>query len=326
VRFTFIALSLLCARILFAGEKDIVIVHSYGKAAMDWVLNQGSGFKKVMGDHYIYHEMFLKTKQIPSSEFSGEAERALTAIRHLKPSLVYLTDDNVFRLISGKIPKSTFVVFSGLNGDLRKDYPWFNASSNINGVLERPLVKRSLVQILSSFTQSFKKILLLMGESDTAKAILNNDFGGKKNSLKLGSTEVNMEVSNSFSFWQKSVKGAVRSGYDALVAIGFYKLTDDNKKIIDPEVVASFIASHGGLPSFTIHKAMVGKDKITAALTLDGILEGEAAGRVALNLIKDGKRVQFPEASSTRVFIVSLSELQRFGLTLKESTRPVMTE
>lgn len=311
--------------VLRADPTDVMIVHSYGMSVADWVFRQESGFKKILGDGYAYHEYYMRTKQIPESEFHAASGKIKKAYMSLKPALVYMTDDNAFRLLSETFSKSSIVIFSGLNGDVRKDYPWFVKSETINGVLERPLVKRAIGIISEQLTKPFSKVLILIGNSNTAQAIMSQEFAGSKESFKLSGISVTLRQSASFEFWKKEVSAAKSNGFDAIMAVSFYKLLDPQKNIVGLQNTAKWISEHTRIPVFSVHSEITGPDLLTGSYHIDGSIEGKAAGQIALTMLKTKKRSSFPTTSKERMLELSRTQLKKFNLTLKADHQESVT-
>ena len=105
---TLIVLSFISSNLIFAGNNDIAIVHSYA-TNVQWIPDQTQGFKNILGSKYNYHEFYMDTKRIPQAEFEAKAKAALDFIKKINPILVYTTDDNALKLVARyvdqKIPR-----------------------------------------------------------------------------------------------------------------------------------------------------------------------------------------------------------------------------
>lgn len=319
-----IYLSLLPVHLSYAAENDVVIVHSYGDGGIyKWPLDQGAGFRKALGDGYIYHEYFMKTKKIPESAFDKEAKAALSLIQKTKPKLVYFTDDNALRLVGPKIDKNIFIVFSGINGNLRTDYPWVLKASNIDGVLERPMVKRSIIELMSLFENKLSKVYALFGKSVTGQKLLDQGFGGKVGGQKLSSLTIESYASDKLSDWKEKISSLSKNGFDAVMVVDYYKLKDDQGKLLKTQDVIREIAAISPVPIFTVHANYVGKGMLTGTVTVHGSTEGIAAGEIASKLIKVGKRSGIPQSSKNRPVEISLAQVKKYKLKVKEGIQGV---
>ncbi len=143
-----------CATSAFAKETILVIESYHAEYAWDKDFNRG--IEKVIGDQYNIVNFYMDTKRVAKSEYANRAEAAWAKYKQVKPSLVILADDNALKLLGKRFESEpTLVVYLGINGSPRNYISL--KSKNITGVIERPLLKRSLVTLSSILKPAPKK-------------------------------------------------------------------------------------------------------------------------------------------------------------------------
>jgi len=303
---------------LSAREKNIVIVHSYNTDHVDWVPLQESGFKSKVGAEYTYHTFYMDTKNLPKEQYAEKAIEALTLIDKKRPHLVYVTDDNATRLVGRFVSREIPVVFSGVNANIRVDYPWIlNDHQNITGVLERPLIKRGLVYLSEIVGVDLTKVLIIMGKSTSATAIFQNDLKGEK-MFTLGENEVHIKRSEKFEDWKKWVAGSKGDGYTAVYPTMGFTVTDENSNVVGHENIARWISANTPIPPITVHTSLIGKDMLVGCFGLNGKNMGEDAGDVANEILVEGKlpaSIKIKKQSGGNVYL-SKSQLAKWGLNI----------
>lgn len=140
---------------LFAKQgKSILLIDSYHKE-YEWCKSYRIGLYQGLKDTEVNFTHFeMDTKRLPSSMYQKKAAFAFETYKRVKPDLVILGDDNALKYV-GKMLLNTItpVVFLGINNNPRAYIPM---GQNITGVLERPLIKRSIME--TSYILSFNKI------------------------------------------------------------------------------------------------------------------------------------------------------------------------
>ncbi|MDE1462147.1 ABC transporter substrate-binding protein [Spartinivicinus poritis] len=275
---------------LVAGPKDLLIIHSYSRSgSFTWIDDQTNGIKSMFGQSgYRFHEFELATKMIPESQFEEKANAAYKMVKQVNPGLVFLTDDNALKLMVPKIGKDIPIVFAGVNGNIRVDYPWLLKYANVTGILERPLMKRTIFQMKDALNLSLKKVLIIMGTSATGKAFFKNDLNGQ-DTFRLVTIDVDVRRSGKIEEWHKWITESKKEGYNLLLVTNFYALTDSNGNKVDVEKVANWISNNSPLPAFSVHTGVVGKNKLIGGMVINGVHMGEAAGMLALDILKNKK-------------------------------------
>lgn len=300
-----------------AGQNDVAIVHSYS-SKISWVVNQSAGFRKELGDQYQYTEFDMDTKRIEQSKFQAVADDILAQIKELKPKVVYVTDDNALKLVGRYVDPAIPVVFSGVNANLREDYPWLLKSKNITGVLERPLIKRNLLETMRAFNINAKKILVLMDTSLTAQYFFKLDLHSKEH-FKVKGAEVDVFRAGEFETWQQKILAAKDQGYDMLLLAGSFALKEGDQSISAVDV-AKWISQNSPVPPFTSHLQQIGKGLLIGGLQLNGELMGSDAAEIAKSLVGGNKQASeiFPKTQTAGNLMYSKAEIAKQGLNISK--------
>lgn len=312
---------LLCgglSKSLFAQGKNIVIVHSYSLNIVEWVEGQEKGFKAIVGSGYKYHTFYMSTKRIPPETFAEKALEALTFVEEKQADLVYVTDDNATKLVGRFVSRDIPVVFSGVNAHIRKDYPWaLYPHRNITGVLERPLIKRTILEMNDAVSANIGKVLIILGTSPTGMGFFNNDLGGEVD-FKLRADKVHVKRSGKVEDWKTWVLESKREGYTAILPTAIFALIDANGNKVDGYDVARWISKNSPIPVYTIHMQVIGKDMFIGGMILSGRLMGEDAGKLANEILVGGKSPHsvMPLIQTQGVLLFSKTQLKKWNLTV----------
>jgi len=178
MRYLLTALILLCSSVSSAfSQPTICIIHSYHKEYA-WEKGLTSGLLNALPAGADLRHFYLDTKRTLKEKHAQRAEAVWEEIRDISWDLVILCDDNASkflgpRFMNGPIP----VVYVGMNRNPR-DYGLFPAP-NMTGVLERPLLKRSLHSMCRLVNTADTKVLVLFDSDLTSDAIVHEAFHGK---------------------------------------------------------------------------------------------------------------------------------------------------
>ena len=298
------------------AQEKILIIHSYS-SDNNWVQDQTNGIKNILGNEYKYFQFFMNTKKIPKTQFTMKATEAITYYKKIKPNLVFITDDNALKLLGITLSKDIPTVFGGINGNIKKDYPWIFDSINTTGVLERPLIKRSISQIKKALNIK-GKALLLLGNSTTANSFYNEEFKRASFTKRL---DIDTYISGSFTNWKKTIKNSKEKGYSMLMIAGNQAMRDKNNNHIDKNIISAWISKHSLLPTFTIHTKQIGKDLLTGGMVIRGELMGEEMGLIAKRILDNNiipSRIKIHTQYKTYL-IFSQSELEKKNLNISPS-------
>lgn len=306
-------LLLLSFSILF-GQNKLLLIESY-HSEYDWDKSYIEGLTTVLGSKYELVKFQMDTKRVPKSDFAKKADEAWKKYEELKPDLVFLGDDNAAKFLGEKFSKTTTpVVYLGVNNNPRA-YNIHN-SKNITGVLERPLLKRSLASISEILKKDSPKILVLFDNGSTSEVTFQEVFKGKKKS-KIGKAEVIIETIGNYDEWKKVVSTTKDKGFDCTVVGLYHTLTDGSGKNIDANEVLKWTSSNTTVPVFGFWDFSVGATKTAGGFVLFGKVQGEIAAKLALKILGGTSPNKLkPVTPENGRYLFSKKQLSKWNLSL----------
>jgi len=309
--FAMICLFLFCG-IAISGESSILIIESYD-AQYPWDASYIQGIKENMPKDCKFYTFEMDTKRIPESEYEKSAQKGWDFYLETKPDLVVLGDDNALKYLGQRFAKvKTPVVFLGINNNPRT-YGILD-SANFTGILERPLLKRSIAEIGKILPM--KKVLVLFDSETTSRVILDEIFNGQ-NEMKVNDIDIHLKLIGSWETWQKTVEEAKNDGYDAMIIGLYHTLRDKNNTHIDAESVLSWTSENTPIPPFAFWDFAVGPGKAIGGLTLFGKTQGEAAAVMANKILRGTppNNIQVIHGEKGTLFF-SRSQLEKYNIKL----------
>lgn len=299
----------------FAGDNTVFVIESY-HAEYPWDASYKQGLTETLGSKYNLVFFEMDTKRLPASEYERMAGLAWEKYKKISPALVILGDDNAVKYLAPKFAETdTPVVYLGLNRNPR-DYGAHTAN-NITGVLERPLLRRSIASLKTIITPSPKKILVLFDNGTTSQASVAGSFKGRT-TLPIHEIMVQLKMIGQLDEWKNTVMNLKTDGFDAVVIGLYHTITDAQEKHVEAETLLKWTIENTPVPPFGFWDFTVGADKTVGGFVLFGKTQGEAAGKIALKIL-EGKRP--PSKIKPRIpemgrFLFSRSQLKKWKLTL----------
>lgn len=317
--YALLSLFLLIWSLAFMGEgwcadrHSVVVVHSY-HPEFQWVAGYTRALEEDLAGVAELHHVYMDTKRLPRDRFDRQALLALDVINELRPELVILCDDNALRLLGKKVNALGIpVIFLGVNSNPRY---YLNDRSMATGVLERPLLRRSVSFAREILGGDVDKCLILFEDSTTSR-LIENMILGDEDHLFVSGVLVDMLLSNDPEIWKEMVLAAPRSGYDFLLVGTAHSLIDANGDPVIADEMYRWVASHCELPVFCFWEFSVGGD-----MSLGGyVTEPDSQGRLAAGLARryfDGEEIGsiYPLTARQGEFVFSRKALERWGVTL----------
>ena len=302
-----------------SASSHISIVHSYHKEYA-WEQSLTSGLLDTLPRNATLDHIYLDTKRLPKAQHSQQAEKALRELEANRPDLIILCDDNAAKYLGPELKnRPTPVVYLGLNRNPR-DYGLFPAD-NMTGVLERPLIKRSLHSMCRLVSPDDTKVLILFDTDSTSDAVLQEAFEGET-CFQLGKVQVTIKQFELVTQWQNALLKAGQDGFDT-VYIGLYHTlrTQSGEHVPDEEVIA-WANAHATVPIFAFWDFAVGKGKTIGGYVLSGRDQGLAGGEIASEILAGTPPAAIaPRSAKNGEYQFSLFELNRFGVTLPQKIR-----
>ncbi|MCP5160832.1 MAG: hypothetical protein H6999_08245 [Hahellaceae bacterium] len=302
-----------------AGHRYLII-HSYSQDLV-WVKEISAAIRESMDPGAQFTECFMDTKRLTPEAHQQQARHALKVFFQEAPDLVFLVDDNALRLLGPTTSRSTPTIFGGINGSLKQDYPWVFNSSITAGVLERPLLKRSIIQIQSALGMEGTRTLLILGVSPTAQGFFLEDLNGEDHFTLINGSKADVVRKGKWSEWQALLISARSKGYGMVLMAGNMALMDDEGNTVPQETVVRWTHDHTDLPVFTVHEQQTGPGLLAGGMKLSPRLMGKDMAELALKMIDTNsqhmtlKDKYVEEANGKLIF--SRSELARLKLQVR---------
>lgn len=306
----------ICLLPFMAHGETILVIESY-HAENPWDASYKSGLKSVLGNRYDLEFFEMDTKRRPPSEYPNRARMAWEVYQRTKPVLVILGDDNALKYLGPELIKTrTPVVYLGINRNPR-EYNMIG-HANITGILERPIMKRSIAFIGEIIKPRPFKVLILFDSGRTSKISLLDIFEGKS-SLTASGIQMDLKLIGKLDDWKHAVLNAEKEGYDALIVGLFQTITDSSGKHVKADTILEWTSKNTPVPPFCFWDFAVGPDKTVGGLVLFGKTQGEEAGKMALEILS-GKSPEkiMPVTGQRGRFLFSRSQLKKWGLTLPD--------
>lgn len=298
---------------------NISIVHSYHKEYA-WEQSLTSGLLDTLPKNANLDHFYLDTKRLPKTQHEERAKTVLQQLAANRPDLIILCDDNAAKYLGPHLKNApTPVVYVGINRNPR-DYGLFPAI-NMTGILERPLLKRSLHSMCRLVNPNDTKVLVLFDSDSTSDAVLHEAFKGEEY-FNLGKVRVELKQFELLENWQNALRNAKAEGFDT-VYIGLYHTLRNSvgEHVPDEEVIA-WANAHAPVPIFAFWDFAVGKGKTIGGHVLSGRDQGLAGGEIVTEILNGRPPAEIPPRSAKEgSYQFSIHELNRFGITLPQKIR-----
>ncbi|WP_163835574.1 ABC transporter substrate-binding protein [Spartinivicinus ruber] len=300
-----------------ADSRDILIIESY-HSGFKWSRDYVKAISESLPEFTVQHFQ-MDTKRLPPVIYPARADKAWKVIQAIDPILIFLGDDNALQYLSHKISETNYpAVYLGINSNPRNTgiYKY----KNITGVLERPLLKRSLITA-KRILPNLKKVLLLFDDSTTSHHTMQ-DFFQNKPVQTIGNIETHLLISNNFEYWQESIRQAKQKGYQAIWPGLYFTLNDESGKHVNSNDVIHWISTHSTLPLFAFWDFAVGKEKAIGGLVMTGRSQGYAAAKIAKDILNGTKPENIlPQIPKKGELIYSKTQLKKWKITLPETIK-----
>lgn len=297
--------------------KNILVIESY-HSEYKWDASYKKGIENILGKKHKIRYFQMDTKRVPKSEYEKRADLAWNEYLKTGPDLVILGDDNALKYLCARFGKTkTPVVFLGVNSNPRL----YNVreKKNITGVLERPLLKRSILYLKDILKPSPKKVLILFDSGTTSHILLEEQFNAKF-SLTLGDVNVELKLIQRLETWKASVKNAKREGYNMMIVGLYHTIVDKNGTYVESESVLKWTDANSPIPMFGFWDFSVGVGKTIGGLVLFGREQGEEAGKLVEKIFQGENPGQiFPVTARKGKLLFSRSQLKKWGIQLPGS-------
>lgn len=304
----------------FAADKPkVLVIHSYSDH-FPWVQEISEGIDEILGDNFSVDTHYMNTKPMHESAFPEAAQAAMSAYRQSNPRIVIICDDNGFRLVGQELARSGPVVFCGINGDLRVDYPWVKQTRNVTGVMERSLIRRTIFEMVKATNLKAEKALVLLGRSPTADLFYKIDLDSRETMSLWGLLQVDVARVIVYSDWQARVLASKDEGYGLILVAGYRALEDNQGHPVEFDEVNRWLSSHSPVPVFTVHRYAIGKGRVVGGMAVSGLSMGQSVGRMVREILDHGRSpgevpIVYQDYGS---FVFSRDGLDNWNLTIQQ--------
>ncbi|MEH6442736.1 MAG: ABC transporter substrate binding protein [Oceanospirillaceae bacterium] len=301
-------------------QLDILVIESY-HTQNAWDASYTRGLNKILGDKYSLKYFPMDTKRLPQTQHIKKAQQAWQVYLDSKPKLVILGDDNALKYMGPMLAKTdTPVVYLGINDNPRY---YIKKNRNTTGVLERPLLNRSIVE-LNKITP-LKNVLILFDNSPSSKAVLERSLNAQR-LLKRLDISINVMLIANYTNWQQAVLSAKTEHYDAIIVGLYHTLVNKESEHVSENIVIQWTSKQTPLPLFSFWGFTVAADKAIGGYVIYGEDQGEEAAKIVLEIFNGTAPVNiFPRTALDGHLLFSQSQLNKWSLTLPESMNKAAT-
>lgn len=299
-----------------AAQRHVLVVSSY-HPEMPWVAEYSSEIVEGLEGKAEVSFLYLDSKRLDTKQSEAKAKQAFDTYVREKPDVVVLGDDFAVDHLGQKIASAgTPVVFLGVNNNPRA---YFDDMMMATGVLERPLLKRSLLFIIDLIGKKTEKCLILFDDSKTANLIVNAFFGKERN-VMLSGVKTQIKLVNDFEQWKRLVREAPEKEFDILMVGLHHTLRDENAEHVNDDRVIRWTSSQSELPIFGVWDFSIGNGKAIGGLVNSAIPQGREAVKLITKILNGASPNQLPPVTAEEGrFVFSRHELHRWGFEIPES-------
>lgn len=295
------------------AKKSVFVVESYN-AEFPWDASYKKALEDSLGVDYALEFFEMDTKRVPKDQHQKMADMAWGKYLSLKPDLVILGDDAALKYLAPRFSETkTPIVYLGINNNPRAYLP--KTATNFTGVLERPLLKRSVV-FIKSLIPAAKKILILFDANVTSEIVKKEVFEDK-DSIEIGELLIDLKMLGELKSWQETV-ASTKGEYDAIV-VGLYQaVVDAEGKPVNAEELITWVSQNSPVPLFAFWDFAVGATKTIGGQVIYGKDMGILASGLVKNILEEGKSPKDlrPIFNDQGLFLFSKAQLAKWKLTL----------
>lgn len=290
-------------------SENILVVDSYA-TDFDWVVSYRNGIKDAIRESHIIDFFEMNTKRLPTDMHLEMANKAIDRFNNSKPDLVILADDNANKLVGTKLIKTEIpIVFLGVNENPRV---YYKNLGRVSGVLERPLLKRSVIFISEIIESPTKKILIVFDDSPTATAVFKNDFNNK-NRIDIS---VDIVSTGSWDKFKDAILTSKDKGYGAVIVGLAFTLKDSQGKIIHHDVAQKWASKKSPIPPFAFWDNNISYNKAIGGLVIDPYNQGFIAGKISMNILSGDQKNSRIVTDTNGKFMFSETQLRKHNIKL----------
>lgn len=264
----------------------ILVIESYNKE-YGWDASYRRALTHRLSDKYTLSYFEMDTKRLPKDQHEARADLAWQTYLEEKPDLVVLGDDAALQFLAERFAQTTTpVVYLGINRNPRVYIP-ANAK-NFTGVLERPLLKRSIV-FIKELIPSVKNVLVIF-DGNLSSEIVKKEVFDNNDTITFYGVRVDVLRLSTLAQWSETLAKAKENGYQAIVFGLFQTVVDDNNRYVEPEKLVRWASDNTPVPPFAFWDFAVGAHKALGGLVLSGYEIGEEAAKIVIDILENKTR------------------------------------
>lgn len=293
-----------------ARAASILVIESY-HAGFDWDQAYVKALNEQLPGHRV--ETFeMDTKRLPAAHYETKADQAWRRFEEMRPDYVVLGDDNALKYLGKRLGEAKApTVFLGVNNNPRIYFDDGALPQNMTGVLERPLLNRSVTNIRQLIPNA-KRVLILFDDGFTSQSSITSEMKAGN----IGGVEVEYRNIGTKQAWEAEVRSARANSFDAII-IGLYQtIKDAEGNSVPADDIMSWTNQHADVPLFAFWSFAVGEGKTIGGTVLDGYEMGTAAAEL-LKTVMTGQ-TPYVKVIKEGTPMFSEVELSRWNLTVPE--------
>jgi ABC-type uncharacterized transport system substrate-binding protein len=283
----------------------------------EWTDTQLAGFKEQLKDLDIEYQVYqMDTKKNSTNELKeqlGKEARAL--IDSWKPDLVYTSDDDAQQFVTKHYINSNIpFVFSGVNQT--PEFYGFEKASNITGVLETEHFVES-VNLLKEIVPTMKKVAIIYDDGPQWIPMVARMKAKEKELVDI--EIVSYDKILTYADYKQKMKD-YHGKVDAIGLIGIFNFKNEAGQNVPYDEVLKWTVENSRLPDFTFWKDRISFGTLTT-MTVSGPEQGKAAGKIARQILVDGKKPSdIPmEPTSKGEPVINQARANQLGLKINTS-------
>ncbi|WP_421901414.1 ABC transporter substrate-binding protein [Maridesulfovibrio sp.] len=292
------------------------MVNSYNRD-FKWVEEHNGILKRGLSGKADVFFHYLDFKRLSKEQAERNVEAVKIILAEQKPEVVVLTDDYALKslgqfLVDRDIP----VVFLGINGNARG---YVDNVRKITGVLERPLVKRSILYLKEIIGPEMDKCLVLMDDSLSSRVFVEENMRGKL-SFDVSGVHTDIKLIKSFEDWKDAVKAVPSEGYPCIVLGLYHIFRDEHGRHIPSDEVLAWTSKFSSVPVFGLWSFSVGKGKAVGGYVLSGVDQGREALKIVKTILAGEKTENIPPVIGRNGrLLFSAPEMKRWKIKLPDT-------
>ncbi len=292
--------------VFFAFSNDrakVLVLHSY-TLDYSWSQSINDGIVATLANRenirVAYH--FMDTKNASENQKLRAQKLAHRRVAEFAPDILIALDDDASLLVAKDyVGDGMEIIFAGVNGSV-KPYG-YEGAPNVTGIYERKPVQAlvELIYLINRYQHKPTSVVFVSDKSGSAQ-----HDAERMESANWGEhiTYTGHIAVPTFAEWKTTIR-TLSEDIDYLLIGGYRKLKreDDPSKRQSPEEVAHWTVQNSrplvlGLNTFN------SQDGVPMSVGVSGYEQGEVVARMALKLIKTGKRAgEFPFAHPSQYFV-----------------------